>query len=74
MWRKGQPADNALVLSSHLLPPALCWLMTLGCCMQIKIRDGKLDIVQEGRTRKFKQKVFEKTFGGASVCGRYALI
>ena len=23
IWRKGQPADSALMLSSHLLPPAL---------------------------------------------------
>lgn len=37
------------------------------------MRDGKLGILQEGRSCKFKQKVKEKTFAGVSCKGRQIL-
>lgn len=58
-------------MAYHITRQEACLTLTQhGHCTQVKIEDSKLQIVQEGRTRKFKRKVFEKTFGGASVCGR----
>ena len=41
--------------------------------MQVEVRDGKLSIVQEGRLRKFRRKVQERTFAGSTGTGREIL-
>lgn len=41
--------------------------------MQVKVQNGKLNILQEGKLCKFRQKVQEKTFAGISAGGREVL-
>lgn len=41
--------------------------------VQVKIQEGKLQIMQEGRIRKFRKKVQEITFAGTSGNGRQIL-
>ena len=38
--------------------------------MQVHLEDGKLNIDQEGRSRKFTKKVQQKTFAASSANGR----
>lgn len=58
MWRTGR---NAV-----LLPNLSVWL-------QVRVADGKLQILKEGRVGKFRRKVQEKTFAGSSCGGRKIL-
>lgn len=41
--------------------------------LQVTVENGKLRIIQEGRSRKFKRRVAEKTFAASSAKGRRIL-
>ena len=41
--------------------------------MQVRVDGGKLKIIQEGRSSKFKARVAGKTFAGSSANGREIL-
>ncbi|KAK9909800.1 hypothetical protein WJX75_007599 [Coccomyxa subellipsoidea] len=41
--------------------------------LKVAVEDGKLRIIQEGRSRKFKRRVSEKTFAASSAKGRRIL-
>ena len=45
----------------------------LSVTLQVKVDGGKLRILQEGRSSKFKAKVAGKTFAGSSANGREIL-
>jgi propionate CoA-transferase len=45
----------------------------LNCCTlfsKVEVQGGRLRILQEGRSRKFKNRVVEKTFAASSAGGR----
>lgn len=45
-------------------------LLQQGCCEQVHLQGDKLHIDQEGRSRKFRSKVQQKTFAASSANGR----
>lgn len=43
------------------------------CGVQVRLRNGALEIVQDGRDSKFRARVQQKTFAGASANGRQVM-
>ena len=51
----------------------VAYLSSQGHLLQVRVEGGKLKILQEGRSSKFKARVAGKTFAGSSANGREIL-